>query len=721
MKRRTRRQATGGARGAPAPAASAPGDGAIPPWIPDAMQTALGHFRNGRLAQARDIYIHILEQAPRLDPAVHNLGLVAFEAGDLGLARDLVSHAIRLEGGAADYHMTLGVILDRLGEAGRAGECFARALALDPDSFLVRFNWARALKRQGRQREAAEQLEQALALRPNHVEALSDLGNLYRSMRRLEEARTCFERALDLDARSAMAWANLALVAKAQGKTGEAIDCTRRALELAPGESALHNNLGGWLKDAGHAAEAVESYERAVAASPLDPVPQLGLAQSYAALGKLEDAVASFRRVLELGPASAAAHSAALFSLHYDPALDPAALAAEHRRWAARHTAPLTPARRDWPNARRPERRLRVGYVSADFRRHPVAYFLAPVLAAHDRDSVETICYSGAIRADEWTERLRASAALWREVCPLSDAELARRIEEDQVDLLVDLAGHTAGHRLLTFARKPAPVQLSWLGYFNTTGLASIDYLIVDDHLAPPGEPAPFTEQPLRLGRCYLCYRGPEDAPPPGPPPSAASGRVTFGCFNSLSKIGFRVVALWAEILGRLPSARLLLKNAGFDDESARRVYLDEFSRRGVGAERLELAGRSSQAELLDGYSRVDVALDPFPYNGGTTTCEALWMGVPVITLAGDLVVSRVGGSILSAAGLDSLMAGSPADYVERAVALASDAEELARLRAGLRERVASSELGDCAGFTGKLEDAYRSVWRDWCASGDLG
>jgi predicted O-linked N-acetylglucosamine transferase (SPINDLY family) len=357
-----------------------------------------------------------------------------------------------------------------------------------------------------------------------------------------------------------------------------------------------------------------------------------------------------------------------------------------------------------------------VGYVSGDFRQHPIAYFVAPVLAAQDRGQIETVCYAGG-KADAWTERIRGHASLWRETDGLGDAELAELIERDQIDILVDLAGHTAGNRLLTFARKPAPVQVSWLGYSSTTGMQAMDYLLADSLVAPQEEAAPFVEQALRLPGCFLAYEIPGDAPPVALAPCVERGFITYACCNALSKVGLHVVSVWSEILRRVPTARLVMKNATFDDPASRKFYARQFESCGVRRERVDLLGHSPHRELLAHYAQVDIALDPFPYNGATTTCEALAMGVPVVTLLGNRFISRVGSSILHNAGLPDLVTQSRNEYVEKAIALGQNSSLLAEMRATMRARLAASTLCDTVGFTRRLESAYRDIWRRWCCA----
>lgn len=433
-------------------------------------------------------------------------------------------------------------------------------------------------------------------------------------------------------------------------------------------------------------------------------------------MGMSEGAQDSFRTAVNLASDMPFGHSNLIFSLHYRTRHDRRALRAEAERWAARHASPALVDPRPRANARDPDRPLRVGYVSADFKRHPVGYFLKAVLSMHDRSEVETFCYANGIRTDDVTRELADVADNWRPIVAAGDAEVAEIVRRDKIDILVDLSGHTAGHRLALFARKPAPIQVTWLGYFGTTGVSAIDYILVDSAICPAGDEDQFTESPVRLPNSYLCYAPPINAPDAAAPPSLTRGYPTFGCFNRLAKIGPEVIAVWSDILHAVPSAHLALKDIVFDDEQDRKRIQSAFASHGISADRLDLSGRSSHDQYLGAYANLDVALDPFPFNGATTTVEALWMGVPVVTLSGDRFVSRMGTSLMGAVGLSGYIASTPADYVRIAVAAAGRPDALAALRSGLRDRVAGSPLCDGAAFTRNLEDAYRTMWRTWCA-----
>jgi predicted O-linked N-acetylglucosamine transferase (SPINDLY family) len=431
--------------------------------------------------------------------------------------------------------------------------------------------------------------------------------------------------------------------------------------------------------------------------------------------GRLEDAAESFRRTLVLRPDFATAHDGLLLCLHYRAGVTPGQLAAAHAEYQRRYAAPLRASWRPHENDRDPDRPLRLGLVSADFGGHPVGFLLVRTAEALTLQPAAVLCYSDR-RAppDELTTRFRAAAAHWRDTAALTDEQLAERVRADHIDVLIDLAGHTGGNRLLAFARKPAPVQCTWLGYEGTTGLHAIDYLIADDRLVPPAADGHYRERLLRLPGGYACYDPPAHAPDPGPPPALATGRVTFGCFNNPAKLSQPALEAFAAILRRLPDARLLLKYRGLDDPAVSGRLLGRLAAAGVGPERLELRGASRHADYLAAFRDVDIALDPFPFGGGVTTCDALWMGVPVVSLAGDTFASRHGLSHLTAVGLASeLVAWNVNDYV----ALAADLDRLAGLRAGLRERMARSPLCDAERLADELLAALRPAWREWASS----
>ncbi|HEX3729332.1 MAG TPA: tetratricopeptide repeat protein [Opitutaceae bacterium] len=575
----------------------------------------------------------------------------------------------------------------------------------------------RELRGQGRAEEAIAAFREALALEPNLAEAHHQLGNALKALRRYAEAVPCLRSAALLAPENAAVWLNLGVACLELGWAEEAVARFRRAVELEPFRPDARNVLGHALLVQGRCAEARRQLEEALRLRPGYAAAHDNLGRVLKAQGRATEAIAHHRAAIEAQP-KAEIHSNLLFSLNFPAELDPEDVWAEHRRWAQLYAEPLRAAGEPPAHNFEPERRLRIGYVSPDFVNHAVAYFFEPALAARDRKRFEVTCYSDARVPDAVTERLRAQSDRWRDLAGRSDEEAAALMRADGIDLLVDLAGHTARHRLLTFARRPAPVQVSWLGYPNTTGLAAIDYRLTEAVCDPPGvTDAWHSEKLLRLPGPFSCYRPPAEAPPVAPLPAAASGRITFGCFNHAAKLVPAVVQLWAEVLGWVPGSRLLLRSHGWSDPETAVAMLARFAEHGIGPERIELDGsRLSLAAHLESYRRVDIALDPFPYNGTTTTCEALWMGVPVVALVGGTHRARVGASLLTHLGSPEWIAANPAGYVAICRSLAGAPADLGEIRAGLRERMRTGPLCDAAGFARRLEGAFREMWRERCA-----
>jgi predicted O-linked N-acetylglucosamine transferase (SPINDLY family) len=496
----------------------------------------------------------------------------------------------------------------------------------------------------------------------------------------------------------------------------ESASASRHAIELKPDYAGAYNNLGASLQALGRFEESVSALRRAIELKPDLAWAHNNLGVALLNLNRLDEADAAYRSAIHLKPGFAEADSNRLMCLNYLPDASGEALLPEHRAWDQRHASGF--ATLPHANSRDPERRLRIGYVSGDLRRHSVAYSLIDVLTAHNGSDFEVFCYSTSATVDGMTERLRGASDHWRGLAGVSDDDAAAMVRDDAIDILIDLSGHTAGNRLLLFARKPAPVQVNWMGYPNTTGMAAMDYRLVDPITDPPGIAEAWASEALvRLQGGFLCYAPPPEAPEVAPPPSLASGAITFGSFNNPPKLSDPTIETWAGVLRRVPTARLLLKGRPFIDSAARALMQARFAGHGIGPERLILLGwTAGVGSHLEAYGQIDIGLDPFPYNGTTTTCEALWMGVPVVTLLGERHVARVGASLLSRVGLQDLIAEDPGQYIEIAAGLAQDSARLASLRQGLRHRVKARSLGDGLQFTPTLEAALRQMWRRWCA-----
>jgi tetratricopeptide (TPR) repeat protein len=593
-----------------------------------------------------------------------------------------------------------------LGEAAEAEAMLRRALGLAPRDAALHLDLGRLLLREGRREEARALLEAAAGLDPDDPEAHLHLGILHRDAGRAEAAEAAFRRGLAADPEHPALLGFLGNLLLAAGRTAEALPLLARAAERDPRAPEAQHNLGKALDAAGRLGDAIAAYGRALALRPGFVEARTNLSVLLAGTGRLEEGLEGFRDCLAREPERWPTRSAYLYHLHHDPGLGPETILAEHRRWAAAPPAQALSR----PPAGGP-RRLRLGLVSPDFRRHSCAYFLEPLLAHLDPARVEVIAYADLAHRDEVTERLASHCAAFHDTTALGTGALAARIREDRLDVLVDLAGHTADNRLPVFALRAAPLQATWLGYPGTTGLEAMDLRLTDADADPPGAEAHHTERLLRLPR-FLCYGGDPLAPDPGPPPSEITGRVTFGSFNHVAKLNDAVLGTWARVLAAVPGSRLLLKgHRAFDDAEVRAWTLRRLGAAGLDLASVSLAGLDGGHEAhLARYREVDVALDPFPYNGTTTTCEALWMGVPVVALEGDRHAARVGCSLLRAAGCGDWIAPDRDAYVRLAAGLARDAEGRAALRAGLRDRLAASPLCDGRRFARDFEAALRGA-----------
>ena len=466
---------------------------------------------------------------------------------------------------------------------------------------------------------------------------------------------------------------------------------------------------------AGQLNAALEVYRECMLAYPQSLDACLGAAGTLADLWAMDEAAAMYECAWQLAPASGVIYSALLFHRHYRSPVDTREMFRAHRRFGEMMRGAVPPAGDRFTQSPDAERRLRIGYVSPNFSRHSVGYFIEPVLRCHDRERYEVFCYYSHPQADDATARMRGLADGWRDIAGVADDAVERAIRDDKIDILFDLAGHTKGNRLGVFSRRAAPVQMTWLGYPDTSGLAGMDCRITDGTADPaPAAEERHTESLLRMADCFLCYQPPPDAP--AATPREAAGAVVFSSFNNIAKLNDETLRLWAQILAAVPASRLALKASTLNYPDTVDRLLDSCERAGIDTARVELRGWiADRQQHLELYNEIDIALDTCPYNGTTTTCEALWMGVPVVTLAGEVHMSRVGATLLRSARLEDLVAHSSAEYVDIAVALAGNVARRHSLRAGLRARLQASPLLDHAGFTRQLEAHCRGAWGAWC------
>jgi predicted O-linked N-acetylglucosamine transferase (SPINDLY family) len=646
---------------------------------------ALALHKAGRLAEAEALYREVLASEPGHAEALHFLGLAAYQKGRSEEAAELIGRAIALAA-TSQMHTNRGAALQSLGRTDEAIASYRQAVALDPGFADPHYN----------------------------------LGLLYHSLGRHDEAAACFEKVLALSSGHADAFNNLGAALRDMGRPEDAIACYRRAVAIDPGLAGAWNNLGVAQRDLGRVDEAVESYRRALALDAAGPSAHMNFVNLGNALGdqgRVAEAAECFRRALALRPDDAEGYSSYLFVMAYQCALAPAAYLELARGWerscvgeAERREA----AGRVFARGPLAGRRLRVGYVSGDYRRHAVGHFLKTIFALHDRSRVEVFAYSTSGQRDEVTDEYLAVTDHWASLVGIGDAQAAERIRADGIDVLVDVSGHTAHNRLGIFARRAAPVQVHYLGFCASTGLSEMDYWMGDAILTPPEAQAHFSERLWRLPRIWVAYDGSGAAPEPAWRPDPG-GHVWVGSFNNLAKINEATLALWAKVLLALPEGRLLLKTKDLADPGNRRRVLEFLAARGVPSGRVDLRDSSATPDWpshMAYYNRLDVALDPVGgVGGGTTTCDALWMALPLVTLEGDRMASRMTASMLHAIGHPEWIARSEEEYVRKAVGLARDARGREALRSRLRAEVARSPMCDRAGLTRSLEDAYLGMY----------
>lgn len=646
--------------------------------------------------------------------AHNNLAAVLKRLGRLEDAERSARQALALEPDYVEAHNNLGNILFEMVRLEEAGRCFERALALKPGYAEAQNNRGNVLWRLGRMMEAEQSYRLAVKQKPAYAEAHNNLGNVLCDTGRMEDGERCYRRALELKPGYAKAHCNLANALLKMEREEEAAQSYRRALAIDPEYAEAHSNLGLALDSLGQSEEAEQCCRRALALKPdsAEAEGKLGFVVSHT--GRLEEAQEHYRRSLALNPDLPMVHSNLIMALDLSEQSGIREQQDERRRWFERHCGAL--AGSFPPHAVDPDRkrRLRVGYVSSDFYRHSASHIFGPIIRSHDRGAMEVVCYSGGRREDEVTAGLKRASQLWRTTVGVSDEALAEQIRADRIDILVDLSGHSGGNRLLVFASKPAPVQITAWGYATGTGLPTIDCFFADAVVVVGEERKYFAEQVVDLA-CCVCYEAPEYAPEIAPLPSLAGKPFTFGCLNRIEKISDRSLELWARLLEAAADSRMLIKDTRLDDAQTREQLHRRLAAHGIGRDRVKLLGHTSHARHLETYRDVDLALDPYPHGGGVSSMEALWMGVPVVTLIGSTIPSRLSASILTALAMQDWIAKSDEEYVRKALDAARHLPRLAALRTGLRTRMRKSIVGDVQAYTRAVELAYRTAWRRWC------
>ncbi len=733
------------------------------------------HHGDGRLVEAEHCYREALAAENQNTDALHGLGLLEWQTGRLDDARTLLQKACADAPGVWRYTRTLGKFFATVRRTREALVAFERAKELAPGSAESWFDYANALHIEGRHKEAIPAYRRAIELDPANVEAYNNLGaaldtlgkhaeavqvlheglarqpdflplhnnlgNALLNQSLVGEAIAAFQKGLCIDVKSADIWFNLGNAYAAREPGAAASEAYRRALALEPGHPKALVNLGNVLRLRGELTAALDQYrhairaqpglydaynnagvtlhlmgnleesaallQQAIALAPQTPTAHSHLGNVFKDSGRLDEALACYRRAMALLPQSADAHGNLLYALHFHQGTSAQDILEEARRFGALHGAAPS-AISALPAA---GRRIRIGYVSPDFRQHCQSFFTTPLLSNHDRERFEIYCYAHLARPDEFSQRLAAHADFWRPIYGKSDAQVAEMVAADQVDILIDLTMHMANGRPMLFARKPAPIQVAWLAYPGTTGLPAMDYRLTDPWLDPvESGNGPYTEHSVRLPDTFWCYDPLTDAIAPNVLPALGAGRVTFGCLNNFCKVSDDTLNLWGQVLARLPTSNLiLLAPAG----AHREHVLAMLAGHDVAPARIEFVESRPRMEYLQTYHRIDICLDTIPYNGHTTSLDAFWMGVPVVTLVGDTIVGRAGWSQLNNLGMPELAAFDAAAFVDIACGLAGDLPQLAAMRQSLRGRMAASPLMDGRRFARAMEDIYEHLLKD--------
>ncbi len=641
--------------------------------------------------------------------------------GNLLGAEQGYRQVIALRPEIASAHNALGAALQAQSRFDDALQAFNAALEIDPDFTDAKNNKINLLSLMGRpdtpDTTASDVQEVSILGGGGEAAGLFNGANVLKAKGELTQAAELYSQAIALDPRHAGAYANLGDTLITMGTYDAAEAMIRASLLFDPDNAQSMNALGVALINQGRLEESISSFEGSLKIRPHNISTLTNLGNAYKDCRLIDKSIDTYRQALAIAP-TVEVHSNVLMAMHYSSTFSREEIFQEHRLWNERYASPLTPRSLAFKNKVDPEKRLRVGFVSGSFHRHPVGYLTISALEALDRQKLEVVLYSNNARRDDLTERFKATADQWVSIVGVTDEEFVHQTRRDQIDILIDLAGHSDGFRLLAFARRAAPLQVKWVGgQFNTTGMDAIDYFISDSVETPEKDDKWYTEKVIRMPDGYVCYDPPFYAPDVTALPALKNGHITFGCFNYATKITKDVVALWSKLLNAIEDSQLILKSKPYNDAVNRQSYIDMFVAEGVDASRVELRGSSPHDQLLAEYGEIDIALDPFPYSGGLTTIEALWMGVPVITMPGQTFAGRHAASHITNAGLGNWLCDDPSSYLERAQYWSDNLESLSRLRSRLRDQVSRSPLCDAPRFAGHFENALRDIWGQWCST----
>jgi protein O-GlcNAc transferase len=670
----------------------------------------------GKLTEAESSYKKAIAIQPDLAQAYSNLGNTLKDQGKFEEAVSSYKKAIAIQPDLVEAYSNLGDALKGQGKLEEGVSCYKKAISIKPDLAEVYSNLGNALEDQGKLEEAVSSYKKAISIKPDLAEAYYNLGNALEYQGKAEEAVSCFKKAISIKPGYADAYSNLGNVFDGQGKLEEAVLSYKKAISIKPDLVEAYYNLGNPLKNQGKLEEAVSSYKKAISIKPdlVEAYSNLGNIQKNQ--GNLVEAISSFKKAISIKPELTEVYSNLLFCMNYGNYTGKS-LFNEHKIWNKHQAKYLQTFICKHDKGVDSGKKLRIGFVSGDFRKHCVSHFLNPLFKEYNRERLTFYCYSNSNEKDEVTTYQQKMVDEWRNIVEQEDQVVVEMIQKDQIDILVDLSGHTKGNRLVVFASKPAPVQVTWLGYPNTTGLTTIDYRFTHHIADPPGlSDQLHSEKLFRLADGFLCYQPPDIAPDITELPLKRNGYITFGSLNNLAKTTPEVIKVWSQILKAVPGSKLLLKSKALTCPVVLDKYLSLFLKESIDSDRLITLQYSPTTQAhLSKYGKIDISLDTFPYNGTTTTCESLWMGVPTVVLRGERHASCVGASIINQVGLDNLITDSVDDYIKTAISLAKDKSKLESLRAGMRNRMKNSYLCDNKGFSVNMEKAFRSMWIEWC------
>ncbi len=677
------------------------------------MQRAIPLHQRGQLGEAANLYQQVLSLNPGHAAANQLLGVIAHQQGNHGQAEQLIRKAIQLDPALVPAYNNLGVVLRARNKLEAAKDNYLKLLSLKPDYAEAHSNLGIILAELKQSGQAAEHLEKAVSLNPKLMDAWNTLGIVRRSEGRLQDAIQSFEKAIQLAPNFAEAHNNLGNAYVTAGQIDKAIGAFQQAIKFQPEYTDAHSNLGNAYEKQGLLDEAWSHFQRALKLNPADPACLFNCGLNLHERGHYEEADNYYQQAIAKNPDNLSFRSNAVMLLNYTDRLPQQEVFEQHCSWETAYKK--TMAKPGLPPLKRKQTshtHIRIGFVSADLREHSVYYFFEPLLKHLDPERFETFCYYNHHERDSKTGHIQSLAQHWRDVADLDDLDLGKQIRKDNIDILVDLSGHSAGHRLGTFCYRPAPVQATWLGYPNTSGLSTMDFRITDIIADPEGDQDQFyTEELIRVEGSFLCYQGNDALPFEQKLPADTSGYLTFGSFNNLTKVNAEVLSLWAKLLAAIPESRLILKSKQLASQSLRDDITKHFTQAGVDGSRIELHAKlANYEEHLRLYDRIDVGLDPFPYNGTTTTLEAMWMGVPTLTLVGNRHAGRVGASILTHMGLEDFNCTSGDSLIEQAKLFNSNRALLRDLRPTLRERMQASPLGQAENHAKHMASAFEQM-----------